>query len=453
MVPSDWQEQAERPRAQTQSSATSPLLPIFLLTILLPISLEVAGLRLSPTRLYLLIFSVPFALKILQGGAGRFTFVDLLFILSGLWIMLSLVVMHGTERIPFAGITVVELVGGYFVGRVLVRDLQDYNAMIKFILIAMVVLLPFALIEAITGKMILPDLLRMAFDAPFRGGSAYGRMGLERVYSVFDHPILFGLFCSVALANVFYLFSERPVIAVITAVFTLIMSFLSLSSAPLLACGMQAGLLIWNRVMKGRWGLLLILTVIGYVAVDMASNRTPITIIIETMTFNSGTGWTRIATNKYGWASVWANPIFGLGFNDWARPDWLTSSVDNFWLVLAMRYGIIGLGLIATPFALHMLMLSFTRISNAEISRCRVAHGIVLAGICFTLVTVHVWDTMSAFVMFFVGAGAWMYTSDISPENKAAESDPASSSGTPYTRFAQNRPRPTIQANEKGSRK
>ncbi len=453
MVTTNWQERTAHPGSRAASATTSPLLVIFLITILLPVSLEVAGLRLSPNRLYLLVFSVPFALKVLRGGAGRFTLVDLVFILSGLWIMLALVVSHGTERIPFAGITVVELIGGYFVGRVLVRNLQDYNAIIRFILIAMICLLPFALIEAVTGKMILPDLFRIAFDAPYRGGSAYGRMGLERVYSVFDHPILFGLFCSVALANVFYLFSARPILALLAGAFTLGMSFLSLSSAPLLACGMQVGLLIWNRVMGGRWKLFIILSVIMYIAIDLASNRTPVTIIIETMTFNSGTGWTRIATNKYGWASVWAHPVFGLGFNDWVRPNWLTASVDNFWLVMAMRYGFVGFVLISTAFFLHMLMLGRARITRDDVARCRTAHGIVLAGICFTLITVHIWDTMSAFVMFFVGAGSWMYTTDNSKETEMqTETDSESRDRARYTRFGQNRPGATIQARRKGPR-
>ncbi len=451
MVPSDWQEQAERPRAQTQPSATSPLLPIFLLTILLPISLEVAGLRLSPTRLYLLIFSVPFALKVLRGEAGRITIVDLMFILSGVWVMLSLVVVHGTSRIPFAGITVVELVGGYFVGRVLVRNSQSYNAIIKFILLAMVVLLPFALVEAFTGKMILPDLLRMVFDAPQRTSRAYGRMGLERVYSVFAHPILFGLFCSIAVANVFYLFANRPFIAVLAASFTIGMSFLSLSSAPLLACAMQIGLLIWNRVMGGRWILLLALVVATYVVVDLASNRTPITILIDTVTFNSNTGWIRIAINNHGWASVKANPIFGLGFNEWIRPYWLTSSVDNFWLLTAMRYGAVGLAFFATAFLLHMLLLCRVRLADANVTRCRTAHGIVLAGICFTLVTVHIWDTMSAFVMFFVGAGAWIYTPNNGEDHEThAETNPKKMSSFRYSRFDQNKSRPTTQTKQQG---
>ncbi len=432
------------------SAGTSPLLAVFLITVLLPISMEVIGLRLSPNRLYLLIFLVPFALRVLRGEAGWFTPVDLMFILSGLWIMVALGVTHGTDRVLFAGITVVELVGGYFAGRVLVRNVQDYNAVIRIILIAMICLLPFALVESMSGRMILPDLFRIAFDAPTRAASAYGRLGLERVYSVFGHPILFGLFCSMALANVFYLFAGRPTLALLAAVLTLGMSFLALSSAPLLACAMQVGLLVWNRVMGGRWLLLLVSAAITYVAVDVASNRTPITIIIETLTFNSGTGWIRIATNKFGWATVQANPIFGIGFNPWPRPNWLTASVDNFWLVMAMRYGYVGLGLVVTSFLVHIILLSRASISKQNLKRCRTAYGIVLVGICFTLVTVHIWDTMAAFVMFFVGAGAWMYTSDCSEETEVPSKKPQNPYvKNRYTRFDQNKSRIVVETGKK----
>ena len=211
--------------------------------------------------------------------------------------------------------------------------------------------------------------------------------------------------------------------------------------------------LVWNRIMGGRWTLFLILSAIMYVAIDLASNRTPVTIIIETMTFNSETGWTRIATNMFGWASVWTYPIFGLGFNDWIRPNWLTSSVDNFWLVIAMRYGFVGFVFIVTSFLFHMLMLFRAQISRNDVARCRTAYGITLSAICFTLITVHIWDTMSAFVMFFVGAGAWMYTSDNNETEMQTEIIPGSGDRPHYTRFDQNRPCASIRAKQERSRK
>ena len=64
-------------------------------------------------------------------------------------------------------------------------------------------------------------------------------------------------------------------------------------------------------------------------------------MLITYLTFNSGTAYWRLHIWNFGSAEVWRNPLFGIGLNDWARPSWMwTASVDNFWLLTAMRYGI-----------------------------------------------------------------------------------------------------------------
>lgn len=437
-------------RGAVQEKRSAGLLIIFILTLLTPISFELAGIRLSPNRLYLLIAIIPYAISIVSGRIGRFTAVDLFFLLHGVWIVLALIAVHGTARIPFAGITSAEVVGGYFVGRVLITDEADYRRLFRMILIALICLLPFAIVESFTGRLIIPDLLRPVFDTPFRGGSAYGRMGLERVYGVFDHPILWGLFSAMTLSNFIMLARGNIAKIIFGMALTLYATMLSLSSAPLMACGLQLCLLAWGWVMGGKWKMLLICTVIGYVVIDLLSNRTPITILIETMTFNPMTGYTRIAIFDAGWAAVKASPMFGIGFNDWPRPSWVTSSVDNFWLLTAMRYGLVGAGFLVLAFLAHFWLLAQTKIKDPGVAAIRVGHAVALAGISFTLTTVHIWGTMSVFVMFYIGAGAWMYTTDLNKEpGPETGHEPVVNTGSRYTRFT---PRPgagalqTVQA-------
>lgn len=402
---------ASIPRTDGETTERSgALLVVFIATLLMPISFEVAGVRLTPARLFLLIAIVPMAVGIVTGRYGRFTPVDAFFLLHGAWIALALTVVEGVSKIPFAGITAVELIGGYFVGRVLVRDIADYRRLFRIVLIAILCLLPFAVLENITGRMLIPDLLRPVFDTPFRANSAYGRMGLERAYVVFEHPILWGLFCSMTLANWIMLARGNLIKIGIGAGLSLYTTMLSLSSAPLLACSVQLGLLGWGWVMGGRWKLLMILSVTGYVVLDLLSNRTPVTILIDTLTFNPMTGYVRIAIFDYGWAAAKANPIFGIGFNDWFRPNWVTSSVDNFWLVSAMRYGMVGAAFIILAFIAHFWLLARARITDPDAAAVRLGHAIALAGVGFTLVTVHIWGALSVFVMFYVGAGAWLYS-------------------------------------------
>lgn len=427
--------------ARAQSSG--PLLVLFIITILTPASFELAGFLLSPTRLFLLVATVPFALKVMSGQAGRFTIVDLFFLLHGVWIIISLTVIEGPSRIPFAGITAVELTGGYFVGRVLVQDAIGYRRLFRIILIALLVLMPFVLIELITGKLVIPDLLRPYFETPFRGRSAYGRLGMERVYGVFDHPILWGLFCSLTLANFVALARGNLVKIGIGVGLSLFTTMMALSSAPLLACLLQLGLLGWAWISRGRWKALIIITAVLYVGVDLLSARTPVTILIDSLTFNPLTGYTRIAIFDAGWAAVQSSPIFGIGFNDWPRPHWLTSSVDNFWLLTSMRYGIVGAVLLLVAFVAHIWLLSRATLADPEVAAIRIGHAVALIGISLTIVTVHIWGNMSVFTMFYLGAGAWMYASPqaaTAPDaaGEAGDGPAPQPQAARYSRFAPN---------------
>lgn len=411
------------------------LLAYFIVT-LLPISKEIAGLRLSPLRIVLLALFVPYLVQIFQGKAGRLTRIDMLMMGHAFWIVLALVMVHGVQRIAFAGITTVELVGGYFLGRVLIRDPASYRRMVMILLGTMIFLLPFAVVELFTGRLVIPQILGKVFETIYRGNSAYGRMGMERVYGVFEHPILFGLYCSVAIANLFYVLRGKLGLRLMGMIFAGGMTFMSLSSAPLISVGLQVMLILWDKITKSAWVTFMVLAVLGYVTIDALSNRTPVTIIIETMTFNAGTGWTRIAIFESGIAAAQNHPFFGIGFNDWPRPHWLTESVDNFWLLTTMRYGFVGSGFLVFAFVFHLYQIMKTPIVDVDARRMRTGYGITLVAICFTLTTVHVWGSLGVFVMFYLGAGGWFYTNDVitmAPEDSAPAAAPEQLSR--YTRF------------------
>ena len=388
------------------------ILPLYFVVTLIPMSITIASLRLTPLRVLLLVLFIPFVVRLLSGAAGRVRAADMLIMAHAAWITLALMVVHGPEKIPFAGITMVELVGGFFMGRILIRNAADYRRMVWILVCAMVFLFPFAVIELLTGRMIIPQLLDIVFESFQRAQSATGRMGMERVYAVFEHPILFGMFCSLAIANLVYLTKGARFVRLAAVVLATFLTFTSLSSAPLLACGLQVMMLAWDKITNGAWKTFLTIGVIGYVGVDLASNRTPITILIDTLTFDANTGWTRIAIFNYGIENAKAHPIFGIGFNDWVRPDWLTGSVDNFWLLNAMRFGFVGAAFLVFAFVFHVLAIVRAPLDDPDEKRLRVGYLIALSAVCFTLFTVHVWGAVGVFVMFYLGAGGWFYTRD-----------------------------------------
>lgn len=422
------------------------LILVFLVAAMLPLGFFIGGVFLNPIRCLLLVMLVPATLHVMSGKAGKFTTVDKLFLAFGAWMMVAMAANHGTERLAFAAISAVELVAAYMVGRLAVRTIDDYRYFFRLMMVALTILAPLALVETLTGRIVFSEIFGVlpGIDVPSRGGSAYARWGLERVYAVFDHPILYGLFCSLTLANFVFLYQGRTPLIVFGVVFAFATTFMSLSSAPLLACAAQLGLLAWARVMKSQWWLFVGLFVTGYVVVDLLSDRTPITILIETLTFNPGSGWTRIGIFEFGFAAVKANPIFGIGFNDWPRPHWLTSSVDNFWLLTSMRYGMVGAGLLILAFVVHIWQAAHTRQPNDAYRLAREVHLIALVGLAFTLVTVHVWAAVSSLVMFYVGAGSWLYAygersdSDAPPEPVGPRAGPL-----PYSRFSHQRDRST----------
>jgi len=117
----------------------------------------------------------------------------------------------------------------------------------------------------------------------------------------------------------------------------------------------------------------------------------------------------------------------------------LTASVDNFWLLTAMRYGFVGAGLLVGAFVWHFAKLMRSPIVDPVARDMRTGYGIALAAICFTMITVHVWGSLGVFVMFYLGAGGWFYTNDAitqePSDEDAQEGDPEDAAHSPYTRF------------------
>jgi hypothetical protein len=331
---------------------------------------------------------------------------DVLMLLFGAWVMLSLVVVHGATRIPFAGITVIEMIGGYLVGRICIRNLAQHKAFFSVYFKVLLLLLPLVVFELATSRSLILEVLETSLITRDET-----RMGLYRAQAVFPHPILWGLFCAMAIGNLFYIYGGTLRAGGYQSLLALGMTYSSLSSGPFLAGLLQIGLIFWGSVTKGRWMLLFVISVIGYVVIDALSNRTPVQIIIEELTFSSHTGWYRLNIWEYGTQSVLNNPVFGIGLNDWERPSWMTGgSVDNFWLLIAMRHGLPGILLLGAAVALTVLYILRTPITDVLTKRMRTGYLVTMVGLFMTLTTVHVWEQVAVLVFFYIGMGAWLFS-------------------------------------------
>ena len=265
------------------------LLVLFLGSLLLPVYFDVAGLRLTPIRVFLLLGFVPLVIRWLSGAAGRITAGDVFFCLHGAWIGIALFAVHGSSRIAFAGISIVEVLGAYLAGRVLIRNVTDYRTFFRYFLIALALLAPFVLMENLTGRLYFSQLLK-PLDTLQKVQADYAdmRMGLFRAQGVVDHPILWGVLCSLGIANAYFLWKDTPVRRLILAGFAGAMTFTSLSSGPLLAVTLQVLMIGWGWVTRNAWWALVGLVVLAYVGIDVLSNRSPIPVLISYLTFNRG---------------------------------------------------------------------------------------------------------------------------------------------------------------------
>jgi hypothetical protein len=272
------------------------------------------------------------------------------------------------------------------------------------------------------------------------------RMGLERVQGPFAHPIHFGLYCSVVFSFAFVAFEGIKSLSrrIIASGFILLNGFLALSSGALLSLLLQIALIGWYlglRRFERRWWILLGLFVFAYVIVDLLSNRSPVMVFLSYATFSAHTAYWRTIIFDWGLKNVWANPIFGIGLNDWVRPWYMYSgSMDNFWLVMAVRYGIPGFFFVTAGYVWGLFKVMFRDFSgDARMQRFRRSWVFTFAGMTFTLCTVYVWESIYAFTFFLFGAGMWMLT-EVAKEKATEEGGDNEHRAVPqnaYTRFAQ----------------
>jgi hypothetical protein len=396
--------------APAEEGGSRVLIGLFIALVCLSVPFSVGTTQLYTARVFILIAFIPLVFAWISGKAGRITWADGFFALHAVWIFLALMLNNGMGQFKFAMVSIVEIFGAYLLGRLVVRGPGTYRAFIRYHLIAMIVLLPFILMEMANGNAVVQDIFKAVFQKNYPDINHSPRAGFWRAQGPFTHPILWGVFCSIAVANGYYLMRPSRFKGIVRAGFGLFMTFASLSSGPFLSGLSQVGLIVWGEVTRGKWWLLAGIAAAMYVFLSFASNRGPIVLMIETATFSSGTGWTRIIQYIHGIDDVKANPIFGIGMNDWSRPGWLGGSVDNFWLLTAMRYGAVGFAFLMLGLAFNFAGVVRAVLGTEEERNCRLAYLVGSVSLFLTLATVHIWSQVALFVMFYYGAGAWMYT-------------------------------------------
>lgn len=390
------------------------LIGAFLISLTLPIFINLGPLRLSPYRLLLLISVVPLFLGWLSDPTSKKQLGDFLLIFHVLWAGLAMAVVMGPgEAIQPTGMLMIETFGAFFLARHLIRNAESYEFAVKCMFRITVVLLPFAIVETITAQNVALKILGMlgpVDDDVYKEP----RWGFDRVQGPFSHPILFGVFCGSAIGMVAFLNAEiRARLWRMWLVF--FTAFWCLSSGPVTGFIAQLAMVGYERLTRSirkRWSYIGYVTVGGLLAVNFLSNRTPFEVFISYFAFDPHTAYNRIRIWKFGSASVAENPFFGIGPGvnaNWARPEWMSSSVDMFWLLPSMQYGLVGGLALIGAFLYIVVRVCQAPISDPRVNACRTGLLISIFGIFIAGWTVHYWNATYVLVCFMFGSACWMF--------------------------------------------
>jgi O-antigen ligase len=433
--------------ARTDAPAADGRLPwvvwLYLAAVMIPVAFDLGPLHLTGLRVLLLMVMVPLTWRLLMGRYDRLYVADVLFLVHAGWVFLALVVDDPGRAIQNGGIYAVEFYGGYVLARATIRGPERFGTLIRVLVILAILTLPLTIHESLTGRpLVIEWLHRLPVVSSVDIISIPKRLGLERVQSVFAHPIHYGLFASsiFSLCYIGLLGQWGAARRIGSAALVGACCFLALSSGAFLALLMQLFLIGWAMALAGvraRWWVLIGSAVAAYVTIDLLSNRTPVRVFFSYATFSPHNAYWRGIIFEWGMKNVNMNPLFGVGFGNWIRPSFMRSgSMDNFWLVMAVRFGYPGFLTIAGGYLWTMWRMSQLRVeADPVLWRYRRAWMFTFVGLTFTLCTVHIWTSVFSFVFFLFGAGMWMLAAKPG-SGSAVPAAPEPARPSRYARFA-----------------
>ena len=390
------------------SSSMKLFIVTFLFAMLFPVIFHIGPLNFTGSRFFLTVTVIPALVAVI--ARQRLQLADYLLLGYVFWATICFIANHEFwTAIQSSGSNFVEVAGAYFLGRMTLRYPSSYIFLSKCLFFTVLFLLPFALIESQTGGAIIIDILGK-FLPTYPDLSMERRLGLERAQTVFEHPILFGVFCAGAFSPAILVSARNSgrFKQVLFGFLVALATFLSLATGAYLNVIWQILIVTWNntfRNVKRRWLLLFGLAVLAYLFIDAASNRTPFEVFISYFTFELNSSYNRVLIWKYGTAELYRHPVFGIGLNDWVRAPWMGSTFDNFWLLRAMRFGFPGFAfLISTVLVAANGITNRVDSSDKDWKAVSLSQLCVLIGTSVSLVTVDLWSGSQTLFFLFLGA-------------------------------------------------
>jgi hypothetical protein len=342
--------------APVAAGTLAPVIPlafVIYLFLLFPVETRPidVGISLPLYRLALLAL-IPWMINRLARGHTRLILPDWLILLAAGWTLIGFALTYGLEEGIVRGMgVVIDFAGSYTLARLAIDSPQAMRRLLVLIAPGLFLVGLEMMIESLGGRLIVRPFFAGIFgEVPdFQGGEVVGklnlaqegRLGLFRAYGPFSHPILGGILltCLMPMWLVGGIRSWPRWLGIASAV----MGIFSLSSAAFIGLVLGAGMVVADRLKRHiaglTWPMIGGVVAIAVIAVNLVTNR-GVTGLLADASLNPQTAYYRLVIWEYGSKVVWDNPLFGIGYNQWARPAWMTTSVDAHFLALAMRSGL-----------------------------------------------------------------------------------------------------------------
>jgi len=393
---------------KTALDAIPIFLPVLLGYLLLSppqLQMSVLGSALPPYRIFLIIV-ILVTLPRMIGGSFRFAWPDLAVLATTAWISFAMFMTSESEEAFTATVAhFTDIAVAYFFARVAITDLQALRKFLILMLPGLFVFGAILAVEAITHTHIIQGVFSALTGNPVQYGSS-PRYGLLRAQGPFPHPILAGVFFLSFLP--LYWQSGFKLWPRLAGGFAALCSIFTVSSVALLGIVASLGLLAYNWLSKQianfTWSLFFFVAGTFIFVAELATKSGTFALFVRYASLNSTSGYNRILIWKYGTQNVAQNPWFGIGYADWVRPSWMGASMDNYWLLTAVRFGVPASVLvgIATLVAALMLMRKSMRSASGAAEAER---GVVMSLGVFALSMMSASLWLSAHVWFFMLLG------------------------------------------------
>lgn len=375
--------------------------------MLLPPQLNpnIGGSTLPPYRLFLLGSSL-FILSSVFGGRLRLVWPDILMILAMVWISLAMWMTSAADEALTASVAHFADIGfAFFFVRIGIRSVRDFRILLFLMVPGLLAVGVLLAVESVTHLHIIQPFFAnlTGLGWVYEGGT---RLGLMRAQGPFPHPILAGVFLA-TFVSLYWMSGLAKLPRVLGSAAAMLAVF-TVSSGTLLALVLSIFLLFYDwlteRIANLTWRMFFVFASLFVFAAELGTNSGTFRLIIRYASFNSDSGYNRVNIWRYGSESVADHPWYGIGYGDWARPVWMGDSVDNFWLLTAMRFGVPAVSLIflATVIAIIGLMRRSMQ-SNLVDARCERGVAISLSVFALALVSVALWLSAQSWFYMLLG--------------------------------------------------